>query len=186
MANILIPLANGVEEMEAVIITDTLRRAKLNVVMVSISDSLMVTGSRGVMLQADDVWGNHKFDSTDAILIPGGAPGAAALSEFVPLLEQLQVFDRTGKLIGAICAGPLVLQSAGILENRKVTCHPAVAQALTMPHHVNDRVVEDRNLITSQAPGTAFEFALAVITRIEGSESWAAVGAGLILTWSSY
>jgi 4-methyl-5(b-hydroxyethyl)-thiazole monophosphate biosynthesis len=181
MATILIPLANGVEEMEAVIITDTLRRAQLNVQTVAIGDALLITGSRRVVIQADALWRDTEFDVVDSIIIPGGAPGAAALSTFRPLLEQIQVFDRANKLIGAICAGPLVLQSAGILDNRTVTSHPSVMQDLTVPMYSNERVVEDQNLITSQGPGTAFEFALTVINRLEGNETAAAVAAGLIL-----
>jgi protein deglycase len=181
MPSILVPLADGVEEMEAVIIVDTLRRASLRVVTASIGENRTVTASRGVVLIADELWDTVAADDYDAIVLPGGAGGCERLSKHPSLLETLRIFSNSEKLVAAICAGPLALQAAGILQDRKVTCHPAVASQLTATARSNARVVEDGNLITSQAPGTTFEFALAIITHILGSEAATTVEAGLIL-----
>ncbi len=181
MPTVLVPLANGVEEMEAVIIIDTLRRSELNVVSASIEDTQTITCSRGVSLVADTLWSEIDPNHYDAILLPGGAGGSKRLSRHTSLIEALQAFEKNDKLIGAICAGPLVLQAAGILHKRAVTCHPAVASQLVATSRQNERVVQDRNLITSQGPGTAFEFALAIISHLLGTNIATEVEQGLIL-----
>jgi len=181
MHRILVPLADGTEEMEAVIMVDTLRRAKLEVVTAAVGTTRTITASRNMILVADALWSEIDPDDFDVILLPGGAGGTAKLAGHPPLLEVLRTFNRAGSLIGAICAGPLVLQAAGILPGRRVTCHPGVASELTATARLGARVVEDANLITSQGPGSSFEFALAVITRLLGHDAAAAVATGLIL-----
>ena len=181
MPKVLVPLADGSEEMEAVIIIDTLRRAGFSVTSASLGTSRTLTASRGVVLVADELWESVTPETFDAIVLPGGADGTAAMIACPGLLNAIQWFVKAGKLIGAICAAPLALQSAGVLEGRHVTCHPAVAESLTQAARSTKRVVQDGNLITSQGPGTAFEFALAVITKLEGQPVADSVEAGLIL-----
>jgi len=178
---VIVPLADGVEEMEAVIIVDTLRRAKLDVISAAIGKTKIINASRGVVLIADSMWNEIKPTDFDAIILPGGAVGCDNLIKCTALLEALQMFDKQSKLIGAICAGPLVLQSAGILSDIKVTCHPAVANKLTVAKRTSERVVHAENIITSQGPGSSFEFALAIIKEMCGSEIADVVAAGLIM-----
>ena len=178
---IIVPIADGSEEMEAVIIIDTLRRAKFDVVCAAIGNSRTITASRNVILTADALWGETNPNNFDAVILPGGAVGTDNMIKCQSLLKTLQAYNRQGRLIGANCAAPLVLQAAGILKGRTVTCHPAVSEQLTVPERSTDRVVHSENLITSQGPGTAMEFALAIITKLAGQPTAEKVADGLVL-----
>ncbi|MBA4387822.1 MAG: DJ-1 family protein [Verrucomicrobia bacterium] len=167
MARVIVPLADGVEEMEAVIIIDVLRRAKWDVTVAAVS-GLGVKGSRGVNLVADASWAQIDADSYDVLVIPGGAEGTRILAADRRILETVRKFVSGKKLVGAICAAPLVLQAAGVLDGRKATCHPGVRQSLTSAMIQPGRVVEDGMIVTSQGPGTTIEFALALIRIVDG------------------
>jgi protein deglycase len=180
MPTVLIPLADGVEEMEAVITIDILRRAQWNVTVAGLEDGI-VTASRGVRLVPDQTWSAIDPRAFDILMIPGGAGGAEHLAQDERVLETIRLFDRSGKRIGAVCAGPLVLQAAGILKGRQATCHPGVADKLTATIRLNDRVVVDRNLVTSQGPGTCFQFALALVCLVDGPEKAAALAQAMVL-----
>lgn len=180
MTNVLVPLADGVEEMEAVIIVDVLRRAGWNVITTAIENNPDITASRGVKLIPDTNWNDVDPDDFDCLLIPGGGSGTEILIQNARLLETIRSFSANGKIAGAICAGPLVLQKAGVLNNKKATCHPAVKDSLTVTPWLSDRVVIDGNIITSQAAGTTFEFALTIIEIIDGKQKADEVSAGLI------
>ena len=165
--NVLIPVADGSEEMEVVIVADTLRRVQWHVILAGLAVGA-VTASRGVRLMPDIAWADVIPDAFDMLVIPGGGEGVKALAKDERLLATVRTFMANGKWVAAICAGPLVLQAAGVLKGRRVTCHPGVAGELTQTPRLNDRVVVDGRLITSQAPGTAFEFSLALIRAVEG------------------
>lgn len=183
MTSILVPLADGVEEMEAVIVIDVLRRAGWLVTVAATGDTPVVTASRGVTLTADCLWrdADGEIASADGIVIPGGAAGARALCRHEGVLECLRACDRAGRLIGAICAGPLVLQAAGILRGRRYTCYPGVQDDISGALHIDQKTVRDNRLITSQGPGTAFDFALALITEGEGAAKAATIRRQLML-----
>lgn len=181
MPNVLIPLAHGVEEMEAVILIDVLRRAQWQVVTAGMDDGV-IQASRGVRLAPDKPWADVKPDDFDMLVLPGGAGGAERLSHHNALLQALVRFDRAGKWIGAICAAPLVLQAAGILSGRRATCHPGVAAKLTATPRRNERVVVDGKLVTSQGPGTAFEFALTLIRLVDGDAKAHTLAEGMVLS----
>lgn len=179
MKRALVPIAEGVEEMEAVIVVDVLRRAKWQVVMAAVSPQ-PIRASRGVRLLADCDWPDVNPAEFDVLILPGGAGGTAILAATPSVLDAVRAFHAAGKLIAAICAAPLVLQAAGILAGKRVTCHPGVAADLSATPRLRDRVVEDGNLITSQGPGTSFEFALAILSRLDPA-ALASVTPGLIL-----
>ncbi len=183
MTSILVPLADGVEEMEAVVVIDVLRRAGWKVIAVAIGDSPVVTASRGVRLTADCLWqdAGKVIAAADGIVIPGGAGGAQALGGHEGVLNCLRAFDRQGRLIGAICAGPLVLQAAGILQGRRYTCYPGVETEIAGARHCNKKTVRDQRLITSQGPGTAFDFALALIEAVDGVATATTIRRQLVL-----
>lgn len=162
MTRALIPLADGVEEIEAVIVIDTLRRAEWDVVAAGIRPG-PVTASRGVRLIPDAEWQKIDPASFDALILPGGARGTEELCRDVRVLETIRCLIAAGKIVGAICAAPLVLRSAGVLAGRRATCYPGLAAQLAGAKYLSDRVVVDGNLITSQGPGTAFEFALRLV-----------------------
>jgi len=150
-----------------VIVADTLRRAKWRVVLAGLAEGA-ITASRGVRLVPDAAWADIIPEAFDMLVIPGGSDGVTALAKNEHLLATVRTFMTNNKWVAAICAGPLVLQAAGVLKGRRATCHPGVAGELTQTPRLNDRVVVDGRLITSQAPGTAFEFALELVRAVEG------------------
>jgi protein DJ-1 len=118
----------------------------------------------------------------DALVLPGGAPGAKRLAESATVGQLLTEFERKGKLVAAICAAPTALQAHGVFSGRRLTSYPSFHAALAKHCKVEDaRVVQDGNLITSQGPGTAFEFALAIVERLAGAEVAAQVKGPLLL-----
>jgi len=178
---VLIPLANGCEEMEAVIIIDTLRRAELDVTAVGLTAGI-ITAANGVKLVPDTTWDQINPDDFDVLLLPGGFGGTVALSEHAGVQQALRDFDAKGKWVGSICAAALALHAAGILEGKRFTCYPGVEEKLpSNMQPVNEVVVVDGHLITSQGPGTAFEFALKVIAECSSPNLAASVRAGLLL-----
>lgn len=169
MPSALIPLADGVEEMEAVIIIDVLRRASWNVVSAGLREGA-VTASRGVRLLPDTRWSEVNPADFDWIILPGGMQGTQKLVADERVIRALQQHARAGKKLAAVCAGPTVLHAAGLLAGRSITSHPSVAERLGDAKRLNDRVVIDGRLITSQGPGTSFDFALSIVASEEGDE----------------
>lgn len=169
MPSALIPLADGVEEMEAVIIIDVLRRAEWQVTTAGLQSG-PITASRGVRLLPDTTWSDVEDRTFDWIILPGGLPGSQKFIADPRVINALQRHARANGWIGAICAAPTVLHAAGLLRGRTVTSHPSVAARLGDTQRSQHRVVEDDRLITSQGPGTAFEFALAIVAKMQGAE----------------
>jgi 4-methyl-5(b-hydroxyethyl)-thiazole monophosphate biosynthesis len=182
MTTALVPFAPGFEEMEGVIIVDVCRRAGWTVDTVGLAPGL-VQASRGVRVQPDRVWGDIDPLGYDVLILPGGGPGTDALMREARVLDAIRAFDKAGKWMGAICAAALALQAAGILKPpRAVTCHPAVAEKLTAVLRQPARTVVDGHLVTSQGPGTAFEFTLTLIRLISGAVLADKLSRDMILT----
>jgi len=166
---VLVPIADGTEEIEAVSIIDTLRRAGASVTVASV-DQLQVTASRGVKLVADRLIGQCA-DTYDLIVLPGGMPGAEHLRDSTKLTALLARQKNEGRLYGAICAAPaVVLQHHDLLDGRLATCHPNFTHLLENTEAVESRVVVDETCITSRGPGTALEFALKLVELLLGPE----------------
>ncbi|WKA12008.1 hypothetical protein VitviT2T_029449 [Vitis vinifera] len=166
---ILVPIANGTEEMEAVIIIDFLRRAKANVVVASVEDKLEIVASRKVKLVADVLLDEAVKLSYDLIVLPGGLGGAQAFASSEKLVNLLKNQRESNKPYGAICASPaLVLEPHGLLKGKKATAFPALCSKLSDQSEIENRVLVDGNLITSRGPGTSMEFALAIIEKFFG------------------
>ncbi|NQT93215.1 MAG: DJ-1/PfpI family protein [Lentisphaerae bacterium] len=180
MTSALVLLANGSEEMEAVIVIDVLRRAEWNVVTAGLEEGV-ITASRGVRLVPDTVLSDVDTSSFDLLFLPGGGPGTAAMCADTRVLDTVSSFHDSGRTVAAICAAPLVLQEAGILDGVRATCHPAVADELVVTERHTDRVVKDGNIFTSQGPGTAMEFALALVAAMSGEDAVRKVIPGLVL-----
>ena len=181
MIQALVLLAEGVEEMEAVIAIDVLRRAGVEVVTAATGPTREVTASRGVRLLADALLQDAHPADCNALVIPGGAGGARRLAGDPRVLELVRLYVQSGKLVAAVCAGPTVLAAAGVLHGIRITCHPGVRDQFPGLSISNDRVVEDGHFITSQGPGTSMEFALAIARRLVGEEVAAKVAEGLLL-----
>ena len=179
MTRLLVPLAEGCEEMEAVITIDTLRRAKFEVVVAGVSAGV-VTCSRGVKIVPDTAWEKIDPSSFDIIVIPGGAGGVANLRKDARVVEAIRRHAGAGKRVAAVCAGPLVLQDAGALDGKKATCHPGVAQELTRAKRLDEAVVVDGRVITSQGAGTTMAFALTIVSEVAGREKMVEVARGMV------
>lgn len=184
----LVAIADGSEEMEAIIAVDVLRRAGINVTLASINpDSTLIRASRGVAIVADTTIDQIVSDHFDLIVLPGGMPGAANLRDSKELIALLRNQMKEQRWIGAICAAPaVVLQLHGMLASEgralKATCHPSFQSTLD-PRHCRpfDSVVIDGNIVTSQGPGTAFEFALTLVDLLRGSTKRAEIAGPLVL-----
>jgi DJ-1 family protein len=171
MPKTLVLIANGSEEMEAVIIIDVLRRAGWPVAVAAVGSCDTITASRGVRILADTLFDVTCAMSHDLLVLPGGKDGTDAFCRNPDVQHILQVFDAGNKPIAAICAAPLALEAAGILRDRCYTCYPGVEAQIQGGQHMRDTVVIDGNLITSQGPGTSFAFALALVELLENKKA---------------
>ena len=171
MSKLLVMLAKGFEEVEALTVVDYLRRSGLEVVMVSITDDKLIQGSHGIKVMADLTMDELRDVSNyRGIIIPGGMGGAAALRDNSTVIELVQEFFKQNKLIAAICAGPIVLGKAGILSNKSATCYPGFGSQLGAGKLKEDIVVKDGNIITSRGPATTVYFALKIIEHLQGED----------------
>lgn len=171
MANVLIPLAQGCEELEAVTIIDLLRRAEVNVVTAGL-DERPVIASRKTVLIPDTTLDDAEHDDFDMIVLPGGLPGADHLNEDVRIHRLLEQMNRNEKYIAAICAAPKVLATAGLLNNKKATSYPGSLDGIAVNElqYCEENVVVDGRIITSRGPGTAMDFALSLIEILQGTD----------------
>jgi protein deglycase len=183
MPIVLIPLAQGCEELEAVTLIDLLRRADFTVVTASLTQQ-QVIASRGVRLVAD-VWLEDVMqDDFDMIVLPGGLPGATHLNDDPRIHTILKRLNQSGKAIAAICAAPLVLVHAGLVNGKKITHYPDILHASEWPNVTltNDAIVIDGNILTSRGPGTAMDFALTIIEYLSNKITRDSVEASLART----
>lgn len=172
-------LAEGFEEMEAVIPIDLLRRSGVEVTVAGLND-LIVKGSRGIMIQTDCLLEAHA-EHADALILPGGGKGAENLAMSEKVKKIILEMHSQGRIIAAICASPsVVLSPLGILSQKKATCFPECAELFEKDISYCDKsVVVDGNIITSKAAGTAFEFALTLVRALLGQEKAQAVSASI-------
>lgn len=169
MTKALVLMANGFEELEAVAVIDVLRRGEIEVVTASIHSSTEVRGAHGLSVKADALLSDVASDEYDAVILPGGGEGMENLRNSDAVIRLLQDQKACGRLLCAICAAPLVLVEAGVLDdNQHVTCYPSCQMDLDRPW-VNQPVVVHGGVITSQAPGTALLFALVILRTLRGS-----------------
>lgn len=181
MANVLAPLAQGCEEVEAVTIIDLLRRAGITVVAAGLDDR-PVKGAHGITLVPDCSLDLALKQEYDMVVLPGGMPGTNNLNADKRLHQLLQKMVESGKFAGAICAAPIVLAKAGVLKGKRATSYPGFLDKLNPPDvtFTGAPVERDGKIITSRGPGTAMDFALAVIEMLMGREKRDAVEAGLM------
>ena len=178
---VLVPIADGSEEIEAVTVIDVLRRSGAEVTVASVG-ALQVTASRGVKLVADCLIDDCRDRLYDLVVLPGGMPGAEHLRDNAVLREILIRQHDEGRLLAAICAAPaVVLGHHGLLEGRKATAHPAFEDRLPDPSAVLSPVVVDGNCITSRGPGTALPFALELVAQLFGQAQSEAVAAPMVV-----
>ncbi len=168
---VLVVLADGFEEIEAITPIDVLRRAGLEVIVAGVGKR-EVTGAHDITVETNIILEQYQ-EVPDAIVLPGGMPGAENLSKSQALGDVLQKMKKAGKIIGAICAAPaVVLSPAGFLDGKKATCFPGFEDQLSSKViFLEDRVVRDGQIITSRGAGTALEFSLEIVSQLVGPEA---------------
>jgi len=184
MSKVLVPLAKGFEEIEAVSIIDILRRGEIEVLIASLDDNSLVEGANGITIQTDGCI--KEVDSTllDMIVLPGGWDGTHALADDENVQRILKEMDAKGKNIAAICAAPFALNKAGVLK-QNYTCYPSVEEEIRVEGYQGEKsmVVQDANVMTSRGPATALCFALEIVKKLKGEESYKAIKEGVLATY---
>lgn len=173
-------LAEGFEEVEAVTVADLLRRAEIEVSTVSVSGNKEVSGSHGISVRADLELSEAELTTAEMVVLPGGMPGTVNLASCRPLTDAL--LERAGnrRLVAAICAAPMVLGQLGILKGKRATIYRGMEAELCGAEPVNEKVVTDDFVITSQGPGTAMDFGLALIAFLKEKTAAEEVREGLL------
>ncbi len=167
MKTVLVPLAQGCEELEAVSVIDILRRAGINVVSAGL-DAQPVRGSRGTVLVPDTTLDEALKHDFDMVALPGGQPGTNNLKADARILALVQRMAQQDKYVAAVCAAPSVLAMAGLLDGKRATSFPGSLDPFPNVNRIGGAVVEDGKLVTSRGPGTAMDFALTLVEKLAG------------------
>lgn len=168
---VFVMMADGFEELEAISAITVLRRADIQVSLVSISEDKVVNGARGVPMIVDTLLSQANFSKCEMIVLPGGIPGATNLAKSEMLMQAITDFSAQGKWVAAICAAPAeVLGKAGLLQGYRATGYNGSEENLLGAEAVNEKVVVSGKFVTSQGPGTALDFAFALVTILKGEE----------------
>lgn len=174
-------LADGFEEIEALTTVDILRRGGMEVVTVSITDELLVTGANGITVMADALYSETDFGDAEWLIIPGGMPGASNLAAFAPLNALLKCHVADSGKVAAICAAPaVVLYPLGMLDGLTATCYPGFEAQCPKTEMTGQRVVAHERIITANGPSSAFPFALAILENSRGVDAARQIGAGTL------
>lgn len=181
--SVLLPIADGTEELEAVTLIDVLRRAGVTLTVASVMPHKQIITARQIRLEADCLIGDCLHHSYDMIVLPGGMPGAEHLRDSAPLTTLLQQQKHAGKYIAAICAAPAVVLAHHGLLSGAATAYPSFQSQLPANClNTSEAVVTADNCITSQGPGTALAFALALVEQLCGKEKRDAIAAAMLVT----
>jgi 4-methyl-5(b-hydroxyethyl)-thiazole monophosphate biosynthesis len=178
--DVLVPLMDGFEEIEAVTIIDVLRRAELSVIVAS-TVAGPVRGSHGIVVQADAALAEVDVSRLRLVVLPGGMPGASHLAEDADVQRIVRAVAAKQGMTAAICAAPMALAAAGVVGGKRVTCYPGFESHMTGSHVVDERVVVDGSVVTSRGPGTALEFALVLVGLLQGSSASAKLAKTMIV-----
>ncbi len=180
MAKVYVFLANGFEDVEALIPVDVLRRGGVDVVTVSTSDDLVVESAHGVGICADILFEQGDFTDADLLMLPGGMPGASNLFEHEGVCKALKAQFAAGKKISAICAAPaVVLAQLGILDGKQATCYPGFEQMLTKATYTADLVTVDGQVTTAEGPAAAFPYAYELLSQLVDQQTSDQIAEGM-------
>ncbi|WMJ85924.1 DJ-1 family glyoxalase III [Anaerocolumna sp. MB42-C2] len=172
-------LADGFEEIEGLTVVDLLRRADVQIVMVSITGKKQVMGSHNIKIEADELFGESDYTKADMLILPGGMPGTKHLAEHQEFVTLLKQFNREGRKIAAICAAPSVLGMNGILKGKKVTCYPGYEDKLTGALVTGNKTEADLNIITGKGMGVSIDFSLRIIETLKDKETAEKIAAAI-------
>lgn len=184
MKTAVVLLADGVEECEALLVVDILRRAKVQVVMASIMGRKEILSSHGIRFQADTLAEEVDFDLADLLVLPGGLPGTAHLAQSPLVREQCLAFAKD-RILAAICAAPSVLAALGLLDGKPATCHPAFESKMGRALLARTPVAIAGNIVTGQGLGAVFPFALVLAAALVGKDGAQAIGNAICLPETS-
>ena len=179
MKNVLVPLAPGFEEIEAVTVIDILRRAGVEVTVAGTVPG-EIEGRNEIKVTPDALLDDVATRRFDMIVLPGGSAGTEQLKKDPRVKQILLELAARGGYITAICAAPTVLSAVGLLQGKKVTSHPSVKGDLSETNYSDDRVVVDGSIVTSRSPGTALEFAMKLVEILEGRSKMEEVNRGVL------
>lgn len=177
---VLIHLAEGFEEVEALTVVDVLRRAGVDAETVSVSGAQTVCGTHGIEVKADLLFDEADYEACEMIVLPGGLPGATNLRDHAGLTARIREFAKAGKNLAAICAAPLVFGTCGILEGKEATIYPGMEAELAGAKATGENVTVCGNIITGKGPALAMEFALALVEKLKGVQVRENVAEGLL------
>lgn len=179
MAKVYIFLADGFEEIEGLTVVDLLRRADIEIRMISITGSELVKGAHKIQVMADEVFREGAYQDGDMIVLPGGMPGTNALMDHEGLRGLLMEYQKKDKYIGAICAAPSVLGMNGLLKGKRAVCFPGFEDKLLEAVPGETSTVVDGKIITSKGMGTAIDFGLRIIAELKDEETAERLGKGI-------
>lgn len=181
MPGICVLLATGFEEIEAITVIDVLRRAELEVTILGVGGET-ISGAHGLQVETDQSLEDGLSLQWDAVVLPGGLPGATNLRDNPQVIELVRSTHSAGGKLAAICAAPIVLGSAGVLQGRRATCYPGFEDGLEGAECSEERVVVDGNLTTSRGPGTSLDFALSLVAQLKDQESADTLREGMLVS----
>lgn len=169
MKKVLVPLANGFEEIEAIAIIDILRRGEVEVTTTSIHEQHTVTGSHNIQVRADSLFDEVKDKTFDMIVLPGGGQGVINIGQNSSLVKAIKNMSLQNS-VAAICAAPSLLAETGILKDKKATSYPSFRDKLIEcgVQYADDNVIKDGNVTTSRGPATAIDFSLQLVKDLMG------------------
>ena len=169
---ILVLLAEGFEEIEALTVVDYLRRLDITVETVAMTDDNKVVGAHDIIILSDSLFDQlEDLESYNGLVLPGGLPGATNLRDDERVINLVQDFQKREKLVGAICAGPIVLEEAGVIEGKNITSYPGFEEQLSSGNYKEDKVVRDGNIITGRGPALAMDFTIEIARYLLGDQA---------------
>ncbi|MCR5546692.1 MAG: DJ-1/PfpI family protein [Lachnospiraceae bacterium] len=180
MAKLLICMADGLEEVEALTTVDLVRRADIEMDMVAIKEKKNIMGAHGIEIVTDKCFSEINLSEYDGIVLPGGMPGTNYLRESENVIAAVKEFFKAKKLVAAICAAPTVLGYAGVLEGKNATCYPGMEEGLSGACAKEEEVVCDGNVITSRGVGTAIPFALSIVSYFTDAKKAESLGKSIV------
>ena len=179
MAKVYMFLADGFEDIEALIPLDVLRRGEVDVTTVSITDSNIVESAHGVQMITDAIFEETDLSDADLLMLPGGMPGASNLNAHEGLRQALLKQNEEGRLISAICAAPLVLGGLGLLRGKRATCYPGFEDTLIGAEYTAELFTVDGNITTGEGPAAALPYAYTLLARLTNNETAQAIAEGM-------
>ena len=180
MAKVYEFLANGTEEVEALITVDILRRGGVDVKMVSTTGSEYIESSHGIVIKCDQMIENSDFSDADMLLLPGGQPGTTNLMAHEGVRKAISAHYAAGKKVGAICAAPMILGDLGILKGKKATCYPGCENGMIGAEYTHELYTIDGNIITGEGPAATFPYAYAILEMLADKQTAERLKEGMI------